>query len=220
MQNCSLLSLFWGFLANPFAEAQIGSIPPTLDPTVSASATATAGPNAGTHARPADPPDVLLRVLELHVGKIELDVDDMQAEVNLAAEIAGLVEINAGVQVGVRKVNITIADVDAELELDIVSRTLKSLDLNPLLVNVLDTATGLATTVVGAVDGALGSITKEGGGATVHVMIDNLGKIVEEADGGSATITFLDEGLTQRTYSYPPLKAMVNIVTSAAGNVV
>lgn len=46
-----------------------------------------------------------------------LDVDNLSAEINLSAEVASIVTINAGVQVGIEKVNITIADVEAELEL-------------------------------------------------------------------------------------------------------
>lgn len=46
-----------------------------------------------------------------------LDVDNLSAELNLQASVASLVTINAGVQVGITKVNITISDVEAELEL-------------------------------------------------------------------------------------------------------
>ncbi|KAK8103404.1 uncharacterized protein PG998_010437 [Apiospora kogelbergensis] len=161
-------------------------------------------------SRAGRPPDVLLRVPELHVGKIELDVDDLQAEINLAVEVAGLVEINAGVQVGVRKVNITIADVDAGLELDvrlgnlvnIVSRALKSLDLNPLLANVLDTTANV-----------VGDTVEEGGS---HTVVGNY----EQNMTYTGTQTFLDGGLAQKTYSYPPLKALVNVVTDADGKVI
>lgn len=44
-------------------------------------------------------------------------MDNLSAEINLAAEVASIVTINAGVQVGIEKVNITISDVEAELEL-------------------------------------------------------------------------------------------------------
>ena len=44
-------------------------------------------------------------------------MDNLSADINLAAEVASLVTINAGVQVGITKVNITIVDVEAELEL-------------------------------------------------------------------------------------------------------
>jgi len=41
----------------------------------------------------------------------------LTADINLNANVAQLVQINAGVQIGIQKVNITIADVDAQLEL-------------------------------------------------------------------------------------------------------
>ena len=89
---------------------------------------------------------------------------------NLNANVAQLVQINAGVQVGITKVNLTIADVDAELDLivrlgnlvQIVNRVFESLDLNPLLINTLNNVTSVLDEVVGEVDGLLGSITQGG----------------------------------------------------------
>lgn len=97
-------------------------------------------------------------------------MEDLQADINLNAKVANLVQLNAGVQVGIKKVNITIADVEAELELvvrlgnlvDIVNRVFESLDLNPLLINTLNNVTDILDDVVGAVDGLLGSITQGG----------------------------------------------------------
>lgn len=137
---------------------------------------------------------MLLRVPELSVEKIELDVDNLQAEINLAAQVANLVEVNAGIQVGVTKVNITIADVDAELELiirlgnlvDIVNRTLASLDLNPLLINILNEVDSVVGDVVGAVDGLLGSIVN--GDSKINFLIDNLGNIVQEVTGAAGAL--------------------------------
>lgn len=101
-------------------------------------------------------------------------MDDLQADINLNARVANLVQLNAGVSVGIQKVNITIADVEAELELvvrlgnlvDIVNRVFESLDLNPLLINTLNNVTNILDDVVGAVDGLLGSITQ--GGTTLN----------------------------------------------------
>ncbi|TQN69485.1 hypothetical protein CSHISOI_05999 [Colletotrichum shisoi] len=201
---------------------------------------------SGTTANPSStaPPDVHLKVPELSVGRIELDVDNLSAEVNLAAEIAKLVTINAGVQVAVEKVNITIVDVRAELELvirlghlvDIVNRTLASLDLNPLLINLLDTVGDVVDDVVGAVDGLLGSIVN--GDTKVNFLIDNLGNIVQEvANAGTTALSTiignfqqnmtltgsqkdLGNGLVQKTYEYAPLSALVNIVFNTLGQVV
>ncbi|KAK0388948.1 hypothetical protein NLU13_2525 [Sarocladium strictum] len=203
------------------------------------------GGNGNPPSSSSTPPaDVLLRVPELSVDKIELNVDNLQAEINLAAQVAGLVELNAGVQIGVEKVNITIADVRAELDLvirlghlaKIVNRTLSSLDLNPLLINVLDTVTDVVGDVIGAVDGLLGSITQ--GDSTINFLIDNLGNIVQEVTGGAGgavstivgnfknNMTYtgsqkqLSGGLLERTYEYGELRALVNIVTNAADQVV
>lgn len=178
------------------------------------------------------------------MGRIELDVDNLNAEINLAAQVANLVEINAGVQVGVTKVNITIADVEAQLELvirlgnlvDIVNRTLESLNLNPLLINILDGVTDLVGAVVGAVDGLLGSIVN--GDSKINFLIDNLGNIVQEVEGAAGNLLstivgnfdqnmtytgaqeILDGGLIQKTYLYEPLNSLVNIVFNSVGQVV
>ncbi|KAK6425387.1 hypothetical protein LTR95_016259 [Oleoguttula sp. CCFEE 5521] len=205
--------------------------------TTSARPTSTGSPG-GSSGR-SDIPDVYLNVPELHVGRIELDVDNLQADINLNAQVANLVTLNAGVSVGIQKVNITIADVDAKLELvvrlgnlvDIVNRVFQSLDLNPLLIQTLDTVTGVITEVVGAVDGLLGSITQ--GGSTLNFLVDNLGNIVQEVGGvssivGSYTQNMTDTGVTQdlgnglvqKVFQYTPLNALVNVVLNTAGQVV
>ena len=192
------------------------------------------------------PPDVLLNVPTLSVGRIELVVENLQADINLNAQVAGLVTINAGVAVSVQKVNITIEDVDAQLELivrlghlvDIVNRVFQSLDLNPLLITALNNVTSIVDNVVGEVDGLLGSITQ--GGNTLSFVIDNLGNIVQQVasttgNSNSAssivgnylqnmTITGVEQtlsnGLVKKQYSYSPLKALVDIVFNKAGQVV
>ncbi|KAL2419567.1 hypothetical protein ABEF95_005132 [Exophiala dermatitidis] len=187
----------------------------------------------------SEPPDVWLNVPNLSVGRIELDVDDLRADINLNAQVANLVTLNAGVAVSIQEVNLTIADVEAELELivrlghlvDIVNRVFESLDLNPLLISTINNVTNLLEPIVGAVDGLLGSINQ--GGSTVSFLIDNLGNIVQEV-GGVSTIVgnyqtnmtdtgvsqTLSGGLVEKTYSYSPLNALVNIVFNAAGQVV
>jgi hypothetical protein len=128
-------------------------------------------------------------VPNLSVKRIELDVDNLKADINLNANVAGLVSVNAGVTVGIKKVNLTIADVEAKAELivrlghlvEIVNRVFSSLDLNPLLITALNDVTSLVDTVVGAVDGLLGSITQ--GGSTLSFIVDNLGNLVQQIVG-------------------------------------
>jgi len=157
-----LVSIFLIFAT--VVTAQTTSEAPSTPPPTSSSSPS----GNGTSTRPPEvvptgssPPDVLLRVPELHVGRIELNVEKLQADLNLNAKVAGLVQINAGVQVAVEKVNITISDVDVDLELvvrlgnlvSIVERVFDSLDLNPLLIGLIGNVTDLVGDVVGAVDG-------------------------------------------------------------------
>lgn len=44
-------------------------------------------------------------------------MEKLSADLNLNAQVANLVQLNAGVQVAIEKVNITIVEVDAEVEL-------------------------------------------------------------------------------------------------------
>ncbi|RMZ27946.1 hypothetical protein D0859_07976 [Hortaea werneckii] len=149
----------------------------------------------------ASAPDVYLNVPTLHVGRIELDVDNLNGHL-----------------------------------VDIVNRVFESLDINPSLINTLNNATsdvtGLLDEVVGEVDGLLGSITQ--GGNNVRFVVDNLGNIVQTANNSTSTIvgnyaqnmTFtgdsksIGSGLTQKTYSYSPLKSLVDIVFNKAGQIV
>lgn len=246
-----LRGLVASFLFLTFASPALGASPTktvttaSVTPTVITSPTATkttstlsGGVSTGT------PPDVLLNVPDLSVGRIELTVDNLKADINLNANVASLVSINAGVALSVQKINLTIVDVHAQLELvvrlghlvDIVNRVFQSLDLNPLLISAVGNVTSILQPVVGAVDGLLGTVTQ--GGTTLSLLVDNLGNIVQQVMGtnGSpvnsivgnyltnmtdtgATQT-LQNGLTQKTYSYSPLKALVNIVFNAAGQVV
>ena len=190
------------------------------------------------------PPDVYLNVPNLSVGLIELDVDNLQADINLNAAVAGLVTLNAGVAVSIQNVNLTIQNVDAQLELvvrlgnlvAIVNRVFQSLDLNPLLISAANGLSDVLSTVVGAVDGLLGTITQ--GGTTLSFLVDNLGNIVQEVAGTDGTTTSsivgnyltnmtytgqsetLSGGLVQKTYSYSPLNTLVNIVFNSAGQIV
>jgi hypothetical protein len=206
----------------------------------SKSSSASASPKKSTASTP---PDVFLDIPKLHVGSISLDVDSLNADINLNANIAQLVQINAGVQISVRKVNLTVTDVDAQLQLiirlsnlaNIVQRVFASLDLNPLLINAANNVTSHMNNVVGAVEGLLGSITQ--GETTLNFLIDNLGNIVQETKALDSTksviignyiqnMTFTGEqtmiagGMIQKSYDYAPLNAVVNIIFNPAGQIV
>jgi hypothetical protein len=110
------------------------------------------------------------------------------------------------------------------------------LDLNPLLIGLISNVTNLVGDVIGAVDGLLGSITQ--GGKTLNFLVDNLGNIVQEVAGGATGAVSqivgnfqqnmtqvggekqVGQGNIQKTFSYAPLNALVDIVFNSAGQVV
>ncbi|KAK4137913.1 hypothetical protein BT67DRAFT_125497 [Trichocladium antarcticum] len=96
-----------------------------------------------------------------------------------------------------------------------VNRTLATLDLNPLLIDLVEGVGDLVSGVVGVVDGLLGSVLSgtTGEGSTIvgdyKRNMTDLG-VVKELGGG----------LTQRSFLYEPLGSLVNIVFNTLGQVV
>lgn len=105
--------------------------------------------------------DVILEIPELSVDSIGLTVQDVRAHVSLDLNAMNFVQLTAGVDVGIRKVQLSITGVLAEaylyVDLDnvarIVDRVVLTLDRNPaILTQVLqavdttvNAATGAAT---------------------------------------------------------------------------
>lgn len=97
--------------------------------------------------------DVILEVPELSVDSIGLTVSNVQAHVSLDANAMNLVQITAGVDVGIKKVQLGIVGVYAEVylyaDLDnvarIVDRVVATLDRNPKILT--QTLAAVDTTV-------------------------------------------------------------------------
>jgi len=92
--------------------------------------------------------DVILEIPELSVDSIGLTVADVRAHVALDANAMNLVQLTAGVDIGIKKVQLGIVGVLAEaylyVDLDnvakIVNRVVQTLDRNPqILIQVLKT---------------------------------------------------------------------------------
>jgi hypothetical protein len=104
--------------------------------------------------------DVILEVPELSVDSIGLTVQDVRAHVSLDANAMNFVQITAGVDVGIKRVKLSITGVLAEVylyvDLDnvarVVDRVVATLDRNPdILTQVLktvDTTVNAATAPV------------------------------------------------------------------------
>ena len=106
--------------------------------------------------------DVILEVPELSVDSIGLTVKDVRAHVALDANAMNLVQITAGVDVGIKQVQLGIVGVFAEaylyVDLDnvarIVDRVVQTLDRNPeILTQVLKTVDVGVNSLTGSLTG-------------------------------------------------------------------
>lgn len=137
--------------------------------------------------------DVILEVPELRVDSIGLSVDSLTAHLALAAQVANVLKLDAGADVGIDSVALSIAGVQAEaylyIDLDnvarIVNRVLASLDRNPELVTGLLSTVDSTVNTVGRVGNTLLqpngllSQTVNALGQTVNRTVDVTGRIVE-----------------------------------------
>lgn len=108
--------------------------------------------------------DVILEVPELAVDSIGLTVQNVRAHVALDANAMNLVQVTAGVDVGIQKVQLGVVGVLAEaylyVDLDnvarIVGRVVQTLDRNPaILTQVLQTVDTTVTSVTEPVNDAI-----------------------------------------------------------------
>lgn len=93
-------------------------------------------------------PDLFLDVPQIKTEQIKLALEDLDAHVALQAELSGMVKINVGVSVGIKKLDLDIKGLDLNALLKvklqnvhkIFSRTLESLDKNPDILKNMDTS--------------------------------------------------------------------------------
>jgi HSP20 family molecular chaperone IbpA len=117
-----------------------------------------------------DGPDVLVDVPVVKVDKIDIEVDDLRAQVAVRAEVRKLVQLNVGAQARLGTVELQIEGVEAQALLKarldrvgaIVDRVLLSLDRNPELLE----GVGHAVQDVG---GGTGKLLAESGEAVEDV---------------------------------------------------
>ena len=127
-----------------------------LAPTAGAQTTATPARQYSASTATTPNRDVVLEVPELAVDSIGLTVKDVKAHVSLDANAMNLVQVTAGVDVGIKQVQLGVVGVLAELylyvDLDnvakIVNRVVQTLDRNPqILTQVLKTVDTAVTSV-------------------------------------------------------------------------
>src|SRR5687767_6660463 len=168
--------------------------------------------------------DVVLDIPNLCVNRVFLKVDSLTAKLNLDARVANLVRVNAGVDVLIGNVDLTIQGVRAQalllVDLDdvvyIVDQTLTFVDNHPEIVQQLGST---LQTTVGAVGGLvnrllLGTVTNALG-QTVQRLIDpSTGSIIEKA------VAAAGQQAAERVVGNIMQLPVLSQATDAAGNLV
>jgi hypothetical protein len=106
------------------------------------------------------PPDIYLNA-SVHVGEIDILVENLTAKINLEAQVLSLLTFNAGVDLSIDRVALTIQNVTAKVVLEarlenlvlMIGDILNSLDLNPALVALGTDLVNITNTTVGALEG-------------------------------------------------------------------
>ncbi|MFJ8754723.1 hypothetical protein ACIREO_36235 [Streptomyces sp. NPDC102441] len=158
------------------------------DPDAEIVAPGDGGPDEG-------PSDVFLDVPALHVDKLDLEVDDLEAHVSLKAEVLDLLKLNVGADVRLGRVQLGIEGVDVQAQLKvrlhhiaaIVTRLLATVDRNPQILEQLTRGVGAAVEDVGAGTGRAAGELGEGAGAAVSEVGRGAGSAVESVGAGTGT---------------------------------
>jgi hypothetical protein len=168
--------------------------------------------------------DVVLDIPNLCVNRVLLKVDSLTAKLSLDARVANLVRVNAGVDVLIGTVDLTIQGVRAQalllVDLDdvvyIVDQTLTFVDNHPEIVQQLGST---LQTTVGAVGGLvnrllLGTVTNSLGQAVQRLIDQSTGSIIEKA------VTGAGQQAAERVVGNITQLPVINQATDAAGNIV
>src|ERR687893_2329468 len=145
-------------------------------------------------------PDVLLDVPVIKVDRIDFELNDLRAKVNLFAKVLDLVELSVGVDAYLGRVKLVIQGVEAQallkVRLDnvtaILDRVLTTIDRNPQIIEKLVESVGSAVEDVGQGAGTALEDVGEGAGQLVG---EGVNSAVEDIGSGAGDL--VGEGANQ-----------------------
>src|SRR5918997_5123787 len=148
-------------------------------------------------------PDVLLDVPVIKVDRIDFELNDLRAKVNLFAKVLDLVELSVGVDAYLGRVKLVIEGVEAQallkVRLDnvtaILDRVLTTIDRNPQIIEKLVEGVSSAVSDVGRGAGAALEDVGEGAGSAVEDIGEGAGSAVEDiGEGAGSAVEDIGEG--------------------------
>ena len=163
-------------------------------------------PAAGNVSATNPPPDVFLNA-SVSVGEISIEVQNLTAKVNLAAQVLQLLQFNAGVDASINRVSLLIQNVSARVELEarlgnlvlMISDVMDSLDLNPVLATLGSDLGNITNATVGALNGTLGGsggsggLSERGVGAEQYNLLHNILYSINDYSGNTHTNRVLSQ---------------------------
>jgi hypothetical protein len=172
--------------------------------------------------------DVVLDIPNVCVGKIYLKVDSVTARLSLNAQVANLLRVNAGADVLIGQVDLTIRGVRAQalllVDLDdvvhVVDQTLTFVDNHPEVVRQL---TGTLQNVVGAVASPIGALRGLLIGTSTNALGQAVQRYVDQATGSiiERTLSSAGQQLAERTVgSLLNLPVLRETATTTANQVI
>src|SRR4028119_2138793 len=145
-------------------------------------------------------PDVLLDVPVIKVDRIDFELNDLRAKVNLFAKVLDLVEISVGVDVYLGRLKILIKGVEVQallkVRLDnvtaILDRVLTTIDRNPQIIEKLVEGVSSAVSDIGEgagelVGGGLNSAVADIGAGAGDLVGEGLNSAVEDVGAGAGS---------------------------------
>src|SRR5688500_214181 len=168
--------------------------------------------------------DVVLDIPNLCVNRLFLKVDTVTAKLNLNARVANLVRIDAGADVFIGNVDLTIQGVRAQalllVDLDdvvyIVDQTLTFVDNHPEIVQQLGST---LQTTVGAVGGLVNKLVL---GTVTNALGQSVQRVIDQATGSilERTLSTAGQQVSERAVGNILNLPVISNVTDAAGNIV
>ena len=120
--------------------------------------------NTPSNASDYPPPDVFLNA-SVSVGEIDIEVDNLSAQVNLQAQVLQLLDFNAGVTASIDSVRLQIQNISAKVLLEarlenvvsMIDDVLSSIDLNPVIATLGEDVGDLVGNIGDGLTGGSGS---------------------------------------------------------------
>jgi hypothetical protein len=139
---------------------------------------------------PGEDPDVLLDVPVVKVDEVEIEVDELRADVSLHAAVLDVLSLGVGADVSLGRVSLTLRGVEAQallkVRLDnvarIIERVLETVDANPEL--LAGTARGVGA-AAGEIGRGTGGAVRDAGTGTARAVDDagrGTGRAIEGLD--------------------------------------